>query len=308
MNEFRADWHQSLGVLLLDPTIKEGTPLWYGYRNWERTPGLRDGAIPPGPPRDSLFNDFIYWAKKTNPLNEPSSNKPASIANLPIQTLLHLVCAEWLTIADYIRTRIGQIEWEVSIPVHFLNKGVEIDDALKKLHVWRRLVPLYREMLTDSLQRVFHFPCHANSINSPDPCKCALHKPGDLPKQGSVNAFQVDFANALSSMEEYQKRIDRLTSVVTAIISIEDSRRGQDDNRNVARLTWLATFFIPLGYMASLFSMQSDISTLKDTYKLYFETALPLAAGTLGLALILGLPSVQSYVRQVVNSLKPRDG
>ena len=308
MNRFKADRHQPLGVILLDPTIREGTPLWYGYRNWERTPGIRGGAIPSGPPRDSLFKDFIYWAKRTNPLSAPSSEKPASIAHLPIQTLLHLVCAEWLTIADYIRTRIGQIEWEVSLPVHFLNKGEEIDDALQKLHVWRRLVPLYREMLTDSLERVFHFPCHADGIDSPDPCKCALHKPGDLPKGGTINAFQADFTKALSYMEEYQRRIDRLTSVVTAIISIDDSRRGQDDNRNVARLTWLATFFIPLGYMASLFSMQSDISTLKDTYRLYFETALPLAAGTLGLALILGLPSVQRYVRRMVNSLKPGNG
>jgi hypothetical protein len=307
MTGFRADWNQSLGVLLLDPTIKEGTPLWYGYRNWEPTPGIRDGTIPPGPPRDTLFNDFIYWAKKANPLNAPSSNKPASIVHLPIQALLHLVCAEWLTIADYIRTRIGQIEWEVSLPVHFLNKGVGIDDALKKLHVWRRLVPLYREMLNDSLQRVFHFPCHTDGIDSPNPCKCALHKPAEPSKQGDINAFHADFTRALSSMEEYQKRIDRLTSVVTAIISIDDSRRGQDDNRNVARLTWLATFFIPLGYMASLFSMQSDISTLKDTYRLYFETALPLAAGTLGVALILGLPSVQTYARQVVNFCKSRN-
>jgi hypothetical protein len=308
MTGFRADWHQSLGVLLLDPTIKEGKPLWYGYRNWEPTPGISDGTIPAGPPRESLFDDFIYWAKKKNPLNAPSSNKPASIAHLPIQALLHLVCAEWLTIAEYIRTRIGQIEWEVSIPIHFLNKGVGIDEALKKLHVWRRLVPLYREMLNDSLQRVFHFPCHADGIDSPNPCECVLHKPAEHSKQGAINAFHADFTRALSSMEEYQKRIDRLTSVVTAIISIEDSRRGQDDNRNVARLTWLATFFIPLGYMASLFSMQSDISTLKDTYRLYFETALPLAAGTLGVALILGLPSVQVYARQVMNSLKSRDG
>jgi hypothetical protein len=293
---------------LLDPTIKEGTPLWYGYRNWEPTPGIRDGAIPTGPPRKSVFDDFIYWAKKTNPLSASSSNKPASITHLPIQALLHLVCADWLTIAEYIRTRIGQIEWEVSIPVHFLNKGVGIDEALKKLHVWRRLVPLYREMLNDSLHRVFHFPCHTDGIESANPCECPLHKPAEPSKQGAINAFHADFTRALSSMEEYQKRIDRLTSVVTAIISIEDSRRGQDDNRNVARLTWLATFFIPLGYMASLFSMQSDISTLTATYKLYFETALPLAAGTLGIALILGLPSVQVYARHVMDSLKSRGG
>jgi Mg2+ and Co2+ transporter CorA len=163
-------------------------------------------------------------------------------------------------------------------------------------------------MLNDSLQRVFHFPCHTDGIDSPNACKCALHKPAEPSKQGAINAFYADFTRVLSSMEEYQKRIDRLTSVVTAIISIDDSRRGQDDNRNVARLTWLATFFIPLGYMASLFSMQSDISTLKDTYRLYFETALPLAAGTLGVALILGLPSVQSYARLVLNFWTSSDG
>lgn len=84
INEFRADWHQPLGVLLLDPIVKEGTPLWYGYYNWKRTPGLRDGLIPPGPLRDSIFNDFIYWAKRTNPLNILLSNKPALIAHLPI--------------------------------------------------------------------------------------------------------------------------------------------------------------------------------------------------------------------------------
>jgi hypothetical protein len=56
-----------------------------------------------------------------------------------------------------------------------------------------------------------------------------------------------------------------------------------------------------------LFSMQSDIGALKDTYRLYFETALPLAAGTLGVALILGLPRVQNYVTLVVNS-RSRDG
>lgn len=308
MNGFKANRHRSLGVILLDPTISEGTPLWYGYRNWEPTPGIRGGPIPSGPPRDSLFKDFIYWAKRTNSLNAPSSEKPASIAHLPIQTLLHLVCAEWLTMADYIRTRIGQIEWEVSLPVHFLNKGEEIDSALQKLHVWRRLVPLYREMLTESLERIFRFPCHTDGIDIPDPCKCALHQPENIPKQGTINAFQADFTKALSYLEEYQKRIDRLTSVVTAIISIDDSRRGQDDNRNVARLTWLATFFIPLGYMASLFSMQPDISTLTATYRLYFEAALPLAAGTLGVALILGLPRVQNNVRKVVDFLKPGDG
>jgi hypothetical protein len=117
------------------------------------------------PPRNSLYNDFIYWAQKTDVFETPTSNNAAANIHVPVQALLHLVCAEWLTIADYIRTRLGQIEWEISFPEHFLYKGSNIDVALKKLHVWRRLVPLYREMLTETLQRVLHFPCLTTSCH-----------------------------------------------------------------------------------------------------------------------------------------------
>jgi hypothetical protein len=298
---------QLLAVLLVDPTIKAGVPLWYGYRNWEATPGM-DDPIPVGPPRDSLYNDLVYWAKRPdafksapphNPASDnstsddPSSDNATSNYHVPIQALLHIICAEWLTIADYIKTRLGQIEWEISFPEHFLDKHSEIDVALKKLHVWRRLVPLYREELTETLQQVLNFPCHPpNPISSGDNSnqrQCALQNPAPI-KQGSIGVFRGDFARALSYMEEYQSRIDRLTSVVTATISINDSRRSQEDNRNVARLTWLATFFIPLSYVATIFSMQTDITQLGSTSIWYAKIALPLAALSLAIGLILALP------------------
>ena len=305
--------HQSPGVLLVDPTIKSGFPLWYGYRNWEETPSMHETKAPDSPPRDSLFNDLVYWAQNTDAFKTSSATDPASNIHIPIQALLRLVCAEWLTLTEYIRTRLGQIEWEISFPEHFLGKDTSVDVALKKLHIWRRLVPLYREMLAETLQRVFHFPCHAPNLpngrsglgninskasetaegnNLPTNCQCPMHDSTST-KQGPINALRDDFARVLSYMEDYQDRIDRLTSVVTAIISIEDSRRGRDDNRNVSRLTWLATFFIPLSFVASLFSMQADIGTIRETIKWYFAAALPLAVVSLGLALILAQPSVQ---------------
>ena len=247
---------------------------------------------------------------------------------MPIQALLHLICTEWLTLAYYIRTRLGQIEWEISFPEHFLNKDSQIDVALKKLHVWRRLVPLYREMLNETLERVFHFPCNtmnlissgssldgtknsgasnstSTSTTQPNHCQCATQHSSSA-KDGPINAIRGDFNRVLSYMEEYQQRIDRLTSVVTAIISIDDSRRSQADNRNVSRLTWLATFFIPLSFVATLFSMQSDITTLNDTYKWYLAAALPLACISLGLAVFLTMPSVQMFWIQSMNELKKR--
>ncbi|KAG4442679.1 hypothetical protein IFR05_001864 [Cadophora sp. M221] len=304
---------EDVGVLLLDPTIQKGTPLWYGYRNWEPTPGVNTSGAPAGPHRTSLVEDFIYWAKKPPPsqLINPS---PSSTVNthMPMQTLLYLICSEWLTISDYIRTRIGIIEWEISNPDHFLSKDFGIDDALKKLHVWRRLVPLYREMLTDSLQRVFRTPIHDTSttitINSTDSTTLTPHSHPPPLAPTSTHPIKSDFSRALSYMEEYQQRIDRLTSVVTAIISIEDSRRSQDDNRNVARLTWLATFFIPLSYIASLFSMQENLSTLGRTMRVYFATAVPVAAFAMGLAWVLTLPWVLGVVRGLGGKKGARKG
>jgi len=303
-------------VLLLDPTIQAGVPLWYGYRNWETTSKVED-PIPDGPPRDSLYNDFIYWAKKPDAFNTLLSNNPASnnsFSNhhIPIQALLHIICAEWLTIADYIKTRLGQIEWEISFPEHFLDKHSEIDVALKKLHVWRRLVPLYREELTETLRRVFNFPCKSMSMigsgNGFSQCQCAVQSSAPA-KQGPINAFRDDFTRALSYMEEYQQRIDRLTSVVTATISNKDSRRSLEDNRNVARLTWLATFFIPLSFVATIFSMQPDITMLGPTSIWYAEIALPLAAFSMTVGLILALPpSFQRFGSRMKDRLlKPGD-
>ncbi|RDL38946.1 Uncharacterized protein BP5553_03286 [Venustampulla echinocandica] len=326
------DGHQGgpVGVLLVDPTAKEGFPLWYGYRNWEETPSMHEKCPPRGPPRGSLYSDVIDWAQKpvafqSQPTADPASDD--SDVHIPIQALLYIVSSEWLQMSEYIRTRLGQIEWEISFPEHFLNKGSDIDIALKKLHVWRRLVPLYREMLTETLQRVFQFPCHPTGLtssatslgmnrmsnnNSNDPiavtasggdsasstssrsCQCPVND-SNRTGPGPINALRDDFARILLYMEEYQQRIDRLTSVVTAIISIADSRRSQADNKNVARLTWLATFFIPLSFIATLFSMQEDIGKLQETIKWYFAAAVPLACLSLGFTFLLALPSVHRF-------------
>jgi Mg2+ and Co2+ transporter CorA len=292
---------------LLDPTIKEGTPLWHGYRNWETTPGV-GGKIPCAPPQYSLFKDLIHWAQKPAVFKTSSSDN-SSITHVPVQALLHLICAEWLTMVEYIKTRLSQIEWEVSMPEYFLDKGIRDDVMLTKLHFWRRVVPIYRELLTETIQRVSSFPCHTGrmgSMTSNSTSQQAAKPEEQQPdkqepvRPGAINAFRDDFDRALSYMKEYQERIDRLTSVVTAMISIQDTRlsmqdarREQANNRNVARLTWLAMFFVPLSLVASLFSMQEDVGMLNKTYKLYFEVAFPVAAVTLGLGFVFTRPSVQ---------------
>jgi hypothetical protein len=298
----------SIGILLLDPTIQEGYPLWRGYRNWEATPPVEVNPPltrrpPEGPQQKTFFDDFIFWACRPQAFAHSATADSSSATHVPVQALLHLICAEWLTIADYIKTRLNQIDWEIAYPEHFLysdKSDNQIDTALKKLHMWRRLVPLYREMLNETLLRVFRFPCSSqvaisnndNGGNGTD----APNNQGDQDDRGSISSYKRDFRLALSSMEEYQERIDRLTLVVTAVINIADARRGYSDNKNLGRLTWLATLFIPLSFIATMLSMQPDVTMLADTVQYWAIAAIPAAFGTMFLVVLLSLPVVERII------------
>lgn len=251
-------------------------------------------------PRKSFYDNIIYWAQKPEAVGFPKVDA-TSFPQVPIQALLYLVASEWLIMSEYIKTRLGQIEWEISYPEHFLARESNIDVPLKKLHIWRRLVPLYREMLNETLQGVFKFPCHTmgtvESVKTGDHSGSsggAINGPQSN-MSGPKGVTQEEFARALSYMEEYQLRIERLTTVVTAIISIGDSRHSLEDNQNVARLTWLATFFIPLTFVSGLFSMTEDVRGLGDTFKWFAAAGIPLACISLGLGVILTLPMVQKW-------------
>jgi hypothetical protein len=301
------------GILLLDPTITEGFPLWKGYRNWEPTPSRFSSTYPSGPPNTSLFEEVIYWTMKPYfPSPNPPNNTPETPI-IPIQPFLHIVCAEWLTMITYLTTRLGQLEWEISFPKDFRLEEAA-DSSLRKLHVWRRLVPLYREMLTEILERAFRFPPNAphqrytlppdisipglpNSVgilsstqkfSTCSSCSLPTYPLSSLATPSvAFHALRPSFVRALLQMNELQQRLERLTTIATAAISIAESRLSFVENRNVSRLTWLATVFIPLTFITGLFSIQPDIPALKTSFGYYFAAAIPLALITLGVAAVI---------------------
>ncbi|KAI1485043.1 hypothetical protein F5X96DRAFT_661685 [Biscogniauxia mediterranea] len=307
----------AVGVLLLDPTNTEGFPLWRGYRNWTETPEIYSREDQRGdnddPQQSTLFKDFIYWIRRPEIFLSNDQGGESSAFKLPIAVLLHLVCAEWQTISDYVKTRLNQIDWEIAQPGEFivpssLSRGTSlqqtpIDQTLLKLHVWRRFVPLYREMLSETLIQIFQarpstsITAVHDENNDTSPF-LAPPRPSSylalINHDPTVSAYRTDFELVLSYMEEYQQRIDRLTHVATAAISIQDSRRGIRDNNNIQYLTYLATFFIPMSLVAALLSMQPDVSDLGDTLKIWAEASLPAAFLIL---LAIGLSSYHRIVK-----------
>lgn len=360
-----------IGILLLDPTIREGNPLWRQYRNWNRVPLLSEytqttGMAPPpivdlGPeegkqnngekrfrmddsdldetrPHSSFFNDYIYWASRPEAFyfNSGGHQGNDSPICIPTQALLHLVCTEWLTLVDYIKTRLNQVDWEIAFPGNFLAKDEQIEKALSKLHYWRRVVPVYRAMLAETFLRVFCETKHPNHMHpgGPVPRGGAVggsggsvatmmlddlkrqmqqqqhHQPHPGDSSGSssaledlldrecIRAYRQDYTLVLTYLEEYQSRIDRLTEVVTAVISIQDSRRGYKDNKNLQWLTWLATFFIPLSFVATMLSMTTGpLDQLHDAAVMWAQVSIPSGLLIMSCVMLMSIARCRRAIR-----------
>lgn len=302
-------------MLLLDPTVSKGFPLWRGHENFHPVPW--SSAVQDKPSdwpswtssshedsaKRSFFEDFIYWARKQGLSALQLDKAPKEF--IPVLVLLNLVGSEWLLMCEYIKTRLNQIDMETIDPAHLSDKKL-IDMTLEKLHIWRRLIPLYREMVSETLQHFSHFSrLKVNRAQPQDPATTDCPhcpKTNVPPETWDIRAYEEDYKLVLARLEEYQSRIDRLTSVVTAVMAVEDTRRAITDARNIGFLTWLATFFIPFGVFSGIFSMQKREDMSIDTIRLYFAVTLPFVFLTLVIAGVLHAPMwfVQRYERITV--------
>ncbi|KAI1435797.1 hypothetical protein GGR50DRAFT_288608 [Xylaria sp. CBS 124048] len=279
-----------IGILLLDPTVKQGVPLWRGRRTLWPTPPYQSAGPEPPRQKDDFFEDFVFWAQQTN-LYRNYDAECVSKAAIPLQVLLHLVTSEWLTMSDYIKTRLNQLDWEIIKP-EFFRASQQGVNMLEKLHMWRRLVPLFREMVAEAIRQIDQFSPQIESSTTHF-VSSSVPAMGEQPPQNRVQLslighYQKDYLQVQSQLEEYQRRIDQLTSVVTAIMSIDTSQRGLQDNQNIGRLTWLATIFIPLSLIAGILSIQPDAREIsRYSFMVYFATSLPLAVAIALVAVII---------------------
>ena len=217
---------------------------------------MTQNPIPAGPPRTSTFEDVIHYTSTL------SSKEILNIANDPrllMKKALLLTCAEWYTITQYAWTRLAHLEWEIENP-DLQQENIGLQYTIEKLHSWRRRLPLFRRSISEVLENIIKRESFMSSSHN------------------HLLDLQRDFEILQSTIEDLQLRSDRIMAVVTAVMSIEESRKAVDQNRSLARLTWLAVTFIPLSFVTSLFSMNGDLSTLTGTFRVFFAVALPMTA------------------------------
>ena len=169
--------------------------------------------------------------------------------------ILSIIAVEWLTVKEYVTTRLTQIEWELEVP-DFRGHGEKygLDASLKWLHPFRRNVPRYRKWVTNILNGILS----DKNLSSTDP------------KDEALRDLREDFLVILRDLETLQAQVQDLVRVVTAIISIEEAKRSAEQNKS------LAVVFVPLSFVSSFFSMTSDVASLRTTFWIFFVVAVPL--------------------------------
>ena len=101
------------------------------------------------------------------------------------------------------------------------------------------------------------------------------------------NLIQRDIKHVLSQLEHYNCSLEHMVPVATSMVQLLDSRRWMLEAANVSRLTFIALVFVPLSWVASMFSMSENYSPGHENFWVYFATALPV------LFLVLFLSAVQ---------------
>ncbi|KAF5522544.1 hypothetical protein CGCA056_v007187 [Colletotrichum aenigma] len=274
-------------ILLVDPTVSSGKPVWGGYRPFQQTPSMKtwlQNETQPvdAPPQGTLYEDVVYWSQRmaSHELNLVRKDE----RNIALG-MYRLVIVDWLRALKYVTTTLTKIEWEFEKP-HWDDNFSNIDNILKKLSPWRRNIGYYQAMISEAIARLFPPEIHA-PIRGMQPGGAIIEMDSRPPQpiaeedNHGIRALWTDFRNVKQQMNESQARIRTIENIAMNGINAEEARRAVKQNGNLTRLTGLATIFIPLNFTSSFLSISPDFSAAKMSFWLFFAIGIPLTLAAL---------------------------
>lgn len=240
-------------MLLLDPLITEGYPLWGGYGNLRVPPRMGQRTALVGKALwNSAIDDFIHWVTSMNTEQLRTLKRDPEYITSPVYDFM---TSQWLLLFDFITTRLSQIEWEIESENFRTLQG--LDGTLHKFYPWRRRIPLYNNFIQSMFDLLEH---------------------RFISKDIHWAKTTENIRHLLKRQEEVQNRADKVISVLTAVISIAENKKATTLTRDITRITYLAFLFVPMSFVASFLSMNNNLpSGSAMVYWIYFVIALPLS-------------------------------
>ncbi|UNI22289.1 hypothetical protein JDV02_008190 [Purpureocillium takamizusanense] len=274
------------GVILVDPHVDAGHPLWNGYGRLSSPPGLDDPE-----PDSRHLADMGLFEGLTSTIGGLSAQDRDRLAADPEHVTSHVypfIFAEVLVTLEYSFTGLFQIEWLLDSARTRKLDGLE--SCIDSLHKWQRRLPFYVEYIQDGITALEGRYHHALSDKGRGAGGAGAGAGAAAAAVAASGCWQAgvrrDLGSLLARLQVLQLRADKIMQMAVAIISIEETKRAMLESRNMGRITYLAFVFVPMSFVTSFLSMNEELSQRSAiVYCVFFAVAVPLSLVAVLLAL-----------------------
>jgi hypothetical protein len=205
-----------------------------------------------------------YWSRE-----RPAcfNRKDPSIQSLAYYTL-RITAAEWVKYVAVMQKCLKHYEYNHDhLPALSLER---FDRDLRELQSWRRRTMISQGKIKSILR--FLSPKHR----------------GVTKVEMDLEHLSEDFEYIEGNIDAVGRRLESMLPVVMSFVQITDARRSFAETADISRLTVLALIFVPLTFVSSLFSMNTDNLPGRGDFWVYFAVAIPLT----GLIVLIARPPV----------------
>lgn len=247
---------QDIAIILTDPPVKEvfqrvkegGRKV---YPAATLNGGFEDFQQPTieGWDKRSMLSSLVHYFQNHPPGFTTSNPSTLCFAYYPLRIAL----AEWVLYIHLVSRFQKYYEYSLQ-DVH--KRPLESD--IVDLQRWRRRLTQSRHKLSILSQFITYW----------------LKDEGDKQPWDMV---LLDIDSIISKLQHYEHSMEQVVPVATGMVQLLDARESARQAANVTTLTYTAMVFVPLSWMAGLFSMSDGFLPGGDKFWVYVSTALPLS-------------------------------
>lgn len=265
-NDFKFQYTTINGTVEKIEQIRANYPYQRGYRDFTPWPETSPSTISTkeirGPHRVSLRDDIsFYWTLIASQL------QIASAIQNPFNStifLRHIIASVWMNTMEYLHAVLSELETKLWKIEHMISPTLtdaqkdkyllEFTIALNEVNTLRRRVTWYIAEMKTNLEALGISPDIASSTSTSDQDFLALH----------------------ARLLNYQSWAEKLMNVLTTHVNLMETEKSISDSKSLSRLTVLGFIFVPVSFVATLFSMGGDFAVGQSRFWIYFAVTVPL--------------------------------
>ncbi|KAI9155022.1 Zinc transport [Paramyrothecium foliicola] len=246
--------------------ICKASPLHNGFEQFsppESFESFAGGQCGAGPDKKSVMDMLVHHYQKESARWLPDD--PFSLLSLSVLPI-RLVLAEWNTYSLLTTRYYQHYEYTFSGAI-----DRSYSDDIVDLQRWRRRSQQSQYKLATTSACIKYW----------------------MQRESETTAWAPileDIATIRQRLETYSRSLEQTITVATSMVQLGNTQQTILEAIAVRRLTYCALVFIPLSWVAALFSMSDSYSPGGENFWVYFVTALPL----LFIVLILSSTSFES--------------